>query len=310
MFPFFSFILIAGAGFTLSSLLDSNSSPSDDDSVPPAENDEIEFLDNSIIGTDGDDVIDDSQFSEEDDAVLGRGFIAVEGGAGNDTIIIEENVASLIDGGDGDDNIQGTVFGSILGGDGDDIIATSGDNTIVYGGNGNDDLSVAGIGEPGAGYVVAAYGGDGDDILRHTGEGYTLFTEYFGPATLTGGAGTDQFVLTTTEGSHTVEEGTEISDVDPGVDDTVTLGGVRIDDFTTGEDVIVIDATPEDESFDLISARLEQTTDSYGDPITNIVLSYESDTDFNRDVAITLLGGGVLNWDDISFTGADTPILL
>jgi len=108
----------------------------------------------------------------------------IDGGEGNDTIIMQSQ-QSIIDGGTGDDIIRGA--GIIDGGKGDDIINGSG---IVRGGEGDDTIS---------GYGTIS-GGTGDDIIRGSGlikgdEGNDIIN---GAGIISGGTGNDIINLIST----------------------------------------------------------------------------------------------------------------
>ncbi|MBW4546789.1 MAG: hypothetical protein KME25_20440 [Symplocastrum torsivum CPER-KK1] len=182
---------------------------------------------NTLSGADGNDILlgnygDDSLYGEDgDDSLYGEdGDDYLEGGSGEDYLNGGEDNDALyggegndtLDGWDGDDYLDGgadsdTLLGdlgndTLYGNDGDDYLYEEvdyvdqygntyfGGNDFLYGGNGNDTL----VSEDGDDYL---YGGSGNDILEGGNgsdylDGYGLGTEF---DTLTGGTGTDTFVL-------------------------------------------------------------------------------------------------------------------
>ena len=120
--------------------------------------------------------IDNVIGSSFDDFVLGgtEGPLAIDGGAGDDRIQGQFNNDVLI-GGLGDDDLRGWHGNDqLFGGDGDDFLDGEGDDDELYGGTGNDELS----------------GADGDDIL-YGGEGNDYLDTWSGTDTAYGGGGND-----------------------------------------------------------------------------------------------------------------------
>lgn len=146
----------------------------------------------------------------------GAGNDTIDGGAGND----------ILDGGAGDDTLRGGAGNDTLyGGDGNDTLGEQynlygGDNRdTLYGGDGNDTL-----------YGEELYGGSGNDTLYPTingpvsyvngGEGDDIIYGGYGIYyEITGGRGNDSFVPSGTYAGNQYN---------------------RIDDFTSGEDKIVL----------------------------------------------------------------------
>jgi Ca2+-binding RTX toxin-like protein len=131
----------------------------------------------------------------------------------DDTTVDDE--PNVIDGDDTSEELVGTAWNDVIDGyAGDDILYGEDGDDDLYGGDGNDDL----------------YGGDGFDILQGAdsidfGAGEIDY--------LTGGAGSDGFILGSTEQAFYVEEG---------ADDFAI-----IDDYSLAEDdLIVVYGTAED----------------------------------------------------------------
>jgi Ca2+-binding RTX toxin-like protein len=136
-------------------------------------------------------------------------FTVVQGMGGNDTLIAGFQTGS-IDGGDGNDTIDGRPSAYIMtidGGAGDDTIYAPGNGSVITnGGDGNDTISAA----------AETHGGAGDDII-------TMGTPYFGSTTVTGDAGND-----------TIVDGDGADVVDGGAGNDVLTGGAGNDTFVVG----------------------------------------------------------------------------
>ncbi|MBL4892713.1 MAG: hypothetical protein JKX91_13000 [Rhizobiaceae bacterium] len=122
--------------------------------------------------------VNEAHAAKESDSVAsvsfrsGRnGFDAIKGSSNDDTINYSNSsaraVSTYIDGGGGDDviNVASTAYGEqrVYGGAGDDTISLSGRNARAYGGDGDDVIAVAGL-------YVGAKGGAGDDVISVSGE--------------------------------------------------------------------------------------------------------------------------------------------
>lgn len=184
---------------TLDAAFDRDAIDSDDFTVTPLD-------DVTIQGGAGDDVIDTifSGYFYGDDGndtlTATEGYYGYDstmrlyGGAGNDMLaayVSQDAAVVFLDGGDGDDTIDGDAFVGGLtarGGDGDDVISVSYYAARAEGGNGNDTIT--------ASLSAPADGGAGDDLIvssvlpdDFTGSGRS------GP--LTGGSGSDTFLIQT-----------------------------------------------------------------------------------------------------------------
>jgi Ca2+-binding RTX toxin-like protein len=127
----------------------------------------------------GDDVVTiNSSFSGSLFRTDGQPHLSgVEGGAGNDTIVVSGTGSDTVNGGAGNDNITSGVGNDLLtGGDGNDTINGSSGNNNVDGGTGNDSITTT------TGTDTVA-GGDGNDTLA-AGAGADV---------ITGGLGNDLF---------------------------------------------------------------------------------------------------------------------
>ncbi|MFM2058414.1 MAG: hypothetical protein RLY71_2799, partial [Pseudomonadota bacterium] len=222
--------------------------------------------DDLLQGGDGNDTLDDRQGSSTLDggagndilnayaygepgaaAVLGGGDGAdllsvsylrtaeLDGGADNDTLSVYSACTTRLDGGGGDDRLDVLMDGyytTVIEG-----AAAPDRSATLHGGAGNDTLSVS---DPLAGHFYGALydigraeldGGDGDDQLRAGG---VL------QLTLTGGVGSDTFVLTAQQW-RTQLEGTQVFNHPDGTITEVAAGPTVITDFQAGADGDVLD---------------------------------------------------------------------
>lgn len=264
-------------------------------------------------------------------------------GAGDD--VIELNLdSSTVQGGDGNDTIIVVGAGSdVFGNAGDDFIEVSsgGDGMTAYGGEGNDTLQSGTPGDPpyGGGFDnVTLNGGDGDDLIYLQGPGSSGagFVEVGH-----GDAGNDTIVMTSVHASESfgyiddrsiVASGGEGQDVfvirthdaileeldfveDNGFTDAISRDGIftfelfEIEDFEPGVDVLSIDADAITDTGTLAAARLEETVDFRGNPLTELILTYENTAQQPVQVVVTLDDATGVTWDDVEFVGAQTPIL-
>lgn len=266
----------------------------------------------------------------------------VSTGAGDD--VIELNLeSSTVQGGDGNDtmNVVGTgsdVFGNAgndfievssggdgmtaYGGDGNDTLqsGTPGDppyrggfdNVTLNGGDGDDLIYLQGPGSSGAGFVEIGHGDAGNDTIIMTsvhpfdGGGYTDARSIVA----SGGEGQDMFVIRTHDAI--LEELDFVED--NGFTDEISRNGIftfelfEIEDLEPGVDVLSIDADAITDTGTLAAARLEETVNSIGEPLTELILSYENTAQQPVQVVVTLDGATGVTWNDVEFVGAQTPI--
>ena len=126
----------------------------------------IDELNINIVGGDGNDTIDGSEFGDNIDGGDGNDFVhggggddMVKGGGGEDDLFGGDGKDTVkggdgfdnMDGGDGDDTLEGgTGDDTIEGGDGDDTIKGGDDFDEIFGGDGEDTI----------------FGGTGNDIIN------------------------------------------------------------------------------------------------------------------------------------------------
>ncbi|MEL6563921.1 MAG: calcium-binding protein [Pseudomonadota bacterium] len=297
-----------------------------------AGDDTISFTDFSdsvtVHAGDGADVIVGSNASRadidlgsgDDLLTMSENDVYVNGGAGNDTIMVEGAWGSVLSGGAGDDHITaGSVSGDIVridGGEGNDTLSNEArdfanlNNVKFTGGAGDDVIIAGGVPQGGTGYVVTADGGDGDDtIIMRTDEFLLYDVSGYGPAVVTGGDGADVFIL---DPSETVPDTNTLTTAkldqlaDDGVlqDGILTLSLGTITDFDPAEDSIHIDGDADADSV-LATARLEMMAAGQ----TELILTYETGSTPSYQVTLTIQGGPV-TFDDITFLGTQMPELI
>ncbi|MEP2980975.1 MAG: calcium-binding protein [Lentilitoribacter sp.] len=162
-------------------------------------------------------------------------------GRGNDNTITTTGLDDYIEGDGGDDIIYAGTGDDEIWGDnnsiqttnlwiddvnaaGDDILFGQAGNDTIYGGDGNDQLY-------GGADVDELFGGDGDDVLS-AGAGWD--------DELTGGAGTDYFLIEEGEGLNTVK------DFDNGTDYIVagsSIDAITIYSYIGGDALLLMDDT-------------------------------------------------------------------
>lgn len=300
MLPFTIFLLLAGVSlaFPTSEPSDTNDSEdfpleSEDDLITDDEavGDDgpilVQYNDN-IVGTDGDDVYE-----------IEIGGATISAGDGDDTIFGPEELAftdqMTVNGEGGDDTIDVSTIA----------------NVVVFGGDGNDTISISGHNQGGAGYVMQADGGAGDDQIFADVGGIT-FGSASAAGSLTGGDGADSFILHINPFFEYGIEGIDAASISAPFEHNPTegvleLACVTIEDFESGEDALVVDAAPDAEGYTLTNAVLDTTTtdDHY------LILFYEPDDADLRTVAVHVdLNGADVTEDDISFIGDTQPTLV
>jgi Ca2+-binding RTX toxin-like protein len=185
---------------------------------------------NSIVGTDGDDMLLGSSCADD-----------IEGRGGND-IIDARAGDDLIDGGAGDDHI--------VGGSGNDIIRGGEGNDIIFGGSGDDQISGGAgddllFGDDGKDTVFGddgddqIHGGNGNDAL-FGGAGNDLVNGDAGDDTMQGNAGDD--ILAGGDGNDVVSGGLGNDKVDGGAGADLLLDDAGRDTVSggDGDDHIVV----------------------------------------------------------------------
>lgn len=121
-----------------------------------------------------------------DNIVGGTGVDVINGDAGNDIIkAVKGNTGTLLDGGEGRDQLYGgSAANNLIGGEGDDYLSGGGGLDIMQGGNGNDTLK--------GGTAAAQFYGDAGNDTFQGGTGNEYMSGGIGNDKFTGGAGNDQ----------------------------------------------------------------------------------------------------------------------
>ncbi|MGL6339336.1 MAG: calcium-binding protein [Waterburya sp.] len=205
------------------------------------------------------------------DLVGADGFNAIFGTAKGDFIDARAG-NDLIDGGRGDDLIKaGLGSDFVLGGSGDDIIFGEGGNDVIYGGNGNDSI------DGGEGNDVI-FGGNGDDsILGGLGDD-TIFGDK-GNDTIIGGSGNDVLFG---------GKGEDVFAFD--ASDFSSKAISRVEDFTVGQDSLVIEGISSDAqlAFDSKNGILYYNGNAVLD-LKNVGDISDMDVEKNRDGGFELM---------------------
>ncbi|MEZ5815503.1 MAG: peroxidase family protein [Hyphomicrobiaceae bacterium] len=186
--------------------------------------------DETLVGTDGADII------------LGGDTTRTIHAGGGDDVVTTGDAGVVVQGGGGDDNIDGGAGRDIVfGDDGDDIISSAGGNDKVWGGVG-DDVIDSGDGDD------QVWGDDGDDVID-AGEGNNLVYGGAGNDDITTGSGNDRVwgddgadLISTGDGNDRIESGLGEDVIFTGLgSDTIVFrtaaeaDGDRIGDFAPGD---------------------------------------------------------------------------
>ncbi|MCI5096851.1 MAG: hypothetical protein MRY77_11110 [Rhodobacteraceae bacterium] len=247
----FAGILLAGA--SIAWIVDD----SDDDIAqettdePEVEEPEVEIgqnllFDGSLMlqGTEGDDTL----LADQDDSLMEPERIELLGG--DDLAILDEHIGVGVFGGEGDDTLSSTAYGTYLYGEAGDDVLTGSIANSMYGGEGNDQITHHMDIDRGPGWTHLI-GDEGDDTLSvYTGVGTDEYRSELTTFGIEGGEGEDTMELFLT---------LENSDVELEGDQQLlnSLGGIR--DFDPEEDSLLIQIDAEDEAADReFETELEQ----------------------------------------------------
>lgn len=205
-----------------------------------AEPEEVRLEGSTVLGTQGDDVIDREVLTSlSPDVDIGDLMRRLDLGAGDDFVDADAIRVSgvTIDGGAGNDTIENEGdYAEIRGNSGDDVLTSEG-QADLYGEAGDDTLSVdVGAFSFSGGGLLS--GGVGDDVLQviHTLGSSNSFDG--GATAMYGDAGNDEFNIELIDG---------VGPTFTTSGEQVTLSGdgaqVEVLDFVAGEDALAVDAT-------------------------------------------------------------------
>jgi hypothetical protein len=127
-----------------------------------------------------------------------------------------------------------------------------------------------------------------------------------------GGAGADRFDVLVDEGGQGAYDDPRnllTRDVTRIDDLTLQVQAFSVSDFVPGEDILSLEVRTQDDAYSLGSIRMEDQAgrdDVFG---THIVLDYENDDSYTREVVVRLEATGV-TWDDVELVGADRSLLV
>jgi Ca2+-binding RTX toxin-like protein len=217
-------VLVGAVGAVISFMVFAaiiNGTPGDDTLTDTAGNDVIRAFegdDDITVTNGGNDRVDAGDDDDQIEIQAGAGRVYVVGGEGHDVIDASAGTNHRIFGNDGDDNILiGTdVFGSrVDAGDGDDVIDlnASAGNHVVYGGDGDDEIEGIDCGDVAAPLRcnLKIYGGSGQDNI----------TVGFGSNFIEGGEDADVIVAGTQDDSNDIIN-IRVGDVPAGETEKIT----------------------------------------------------------------------------------------
>ena len=189
----------------------------------------------TLAGNAGDDRLEGD--AGNDSLGGGAGDDRLNGSFGNDTLVGGKG-RDVLTGGSGDDRLVGKQGTDVLfGNSGDDLLRGSRDNDALFGGGDNDRL-FGGTDNDGL------FGEGGQDVLRGGRQNDRLLGGS-GQDTLNGGVGNDQLVGGEDADLFVFDQagGSIDSFIEPGTQISGGSGRDQIDDFTPGEDVVLLTAT-------------------------------------------------------------------
>ncbi|WP_299925075.1 hypothetical protein [uncultured Pelagimonas sp.] len=334
----------------LATLIDSGSD-SDDSSDDVAEPDFAFDEEGNLVGTEGADTFtadDNVEFGPPDSLLMGAGDdvvdlrvssewleanpdvpvgeaapvpTLVDLGAGDDTLLTQPgwvDTGGQVLGGEGDDSIvaQSAFEADIQGGAGNDTIDVRGAaSTTVQGGEGDDYIYTPGMQVNGTGFTTNTFGEAGDDTLHVVAESEFEFANPLMGANITGGEGTDHFIVELNEGRELTDEAAENPN-DLGVflagfdeleneDGTaLRVTALSLADFDPQTETLQLNLTPVSDQFEVGSVHMEED----GIVVTYTPLEYEEHL-LPREILIDLETEG-LTWDQVTLIGAERALLL
>lgn len=268
-----------------------------------------------LNATEGDDTIV-SGFADDSQRVFAPSDSELDLLGGDDLVNLKGVTGVVVNGGDGDDQINVGDFSTVQGGSGDDTITTGWDSS-VEGGSGNDTITVRG--------GTITFGGDGDDLITLNdpptqfengidgGAGNdTIEVNAYAGRYFNSGLGTNyNFIVATGDGSDSVNLNVEILEEFVS-DDSFIASYEFLPDFL-GE---VVDFDPLQDQLRLEISRSGDTTDravnigfstpaTGGDPYLLTLDVAATATAPAFQTSIEIFTSGPLNSGDIEITDRD-----
>lgn len=278
-------ILIAlGLGLALFGLLGDDNAP-----APEDEPNELEWGDDTITGTQSDDLLLPGEADAMDQAegvelldgndraeFTGTAPLRMDGGAGDDTLI-STSEGSLLIGGEGDDVLNGNTTSVLDGGAGNDHLVYAQDATLsssdgsVQGGSGDDVIDINVLAQPGSPEV----------------------SPYFTGARVETGEGADQVNI------NLSLDDTRYDSEDPKLGVNQLLSAVRVVDFDPADDQLTISLSNASDSE--VGALSDVTLNTRDDEIVELRLSFEAAGDKPAFSTTLQLGtNSAISLDDIT----------
>jgi len=234
----------------------------------------------------------------------------INAGDGDDTVNLITAASASVDGGLGNDSIsvesEGFDASTASGGEGDDTITAIGAGNRVFGDAGDDVIKLSGTQGGGDGLTSAADGGLGNDTITTELDTRNSFDDFlFGRAMrVSGGEGADTFVAQVRNEDIDLESVQRFADLSgQTAADVLAEPGTLlvIDDFTVGEDVLMIEDITDTEGMLADVVVTNGTTNSV------ITLTFENP---NQPSAISqiIVNDTTLSLDDILVVGEDVPM--
>lgn len=276
--------------------------------------------------TQADEAIEEEAPSPEGEVLEVNGDSTITGTDGNDTLVAVPRTSeevelldqtTLIDMGAGDDVVEiSEYYGgrTVLGGEGDDSITSFGEGLLIEGGEGDDTIHVGsadqvlgGAGDdlltfvtPSAYYNVEAVldGGEGDDTIR--------IDETFGGERETGDASGISDIFLGGSGNDTFELNLTLNDYGDENPTSPDHSSLRLDDFTAGEDVLIInvDRSEDEGGRELLSTEIERqsfTVDGETTEYAVLVMTFAATENDPTAIARVRFNDPDVTLDDVIF---------
>lgn len=255
--------------------------------------------DDTVTGGAGDDSIIGDHGSDSITGNEGNDFINAGGSTlgGNDIDAVDdvpENDRDYVDGGAGNDTILGEDDDdTLVGGDGDDVLDGGIDDDVLTGGNGSD----------------TGLGGQGNDVIDLSGFLPEFDSDDTDPTNdldfADGGAGDD--TITTGDDDDTILGGAGNDVIDAGIDDDSVIGGDGSDTVDAGEGHDFVDTSGGDPEDDATDPDPDNDRDSViGGAGNDTIITGDDDDTIVSGEGDDLVDAGLDDDDITTGTGSDT----